>query len=268
MTVAVRLLEHRVSIPMLVYIRLLCGFLFFLPYCLSAGTSNLKTKRVSFHLLRVLLYTSSMLMTFYAYAHLPLTTATSIGFSGPIITSFLSILMLGERVGKTHLALIFLGYGGVLTCLSPTQIQLSWALGASVLANLLASFSLIAMKKLTQTENVAQIMFWANLLSIVILSFGAPFFWQLPSVEDLLLLIVLGFIGVFSQFSYIKALFNGSPALVAPFEFSRLLFAIPISLFYFAEPFEYWTIVGGLLIILANTGIAVINGQTLQSRHS
>lgn len=259
MMVLIRKLEDRVSIPMLVYIRLICGFLFFLPYCFSFGLANLKTSKGSFHLLRVLLYTGSMLLTFYAYAHLPMTTATSIGFSGPILTSFLSIFLLGERVGRLHWLFILLGYGGVLACVGPTSIAMSTAVVSSILANLLASFSLIAMKKLTQTENLPRIMFWANFFSIILLSFGAPFFWQAPSSEDLLILISLGVIGVFSQFSYIKALVNGTPALVAPFEFSRLLFAVPIGLFYFSEPFHIWTFFGGVLIIVANTGIALLS---------
>ncbi|NRA45155.1 MAG: EamA family transporter [Oligoflexales bacterium] len=268
MMVLIRKLEDRVSIPMLVYIRLICGFIFFLPYCFSFGVSNLKTSKGSFHLLRVLLYTSSMLLTFYAYAHLPITTATSIGFSGPIITSFLSILMLGERVGKLHWLFIFLGYGGVLTCIGPSSFHMNTAIISSVLANLLASFSLIAMKKLTQTENLPRIMFWANFISILLLSIGAPFFWEAPSREDLFILIFLGIIGVFSQFSYIKALVNGSPALVAPFEFSRLLFAIPIGLFYFSEPFQIWTLLGGLLIIVANTGIALLSQKNIVKNNS
>ena len=263
MMVLIRKLEDRVSIPMLVYIRLICGFIFFLPYCFSFGVANLKTSKGSFHLLRVLLYTSSMLLTFYAYAHLPITTATSIGFSGPIITSFLSILLLGERVGKLHWLFIFLGYGGVLTCIGPANFHMNTAILSSVFANLLASFSLIAMKKLTQTENLPRIMFWANFFSIVLLSFGAPFFWEAPSHEDLIILVSLGVIGVFSQFSYIKALVNGTPALVAPFEFSRLLFAIPIGLFYFSEPFQMWTLLGGLLIVIENTGIALLSQRNL-----
>lgn len=263
MMVLIRKLEGRISIPMMVYTRLICGFLFFLPYCLSFGVANLKTDRGSFHLFRVILYTSSMLLTFYAYAKLPITTATSIGFSGPIITSILSIFLLGERVGRLHWLLIFLGYAGVLTCIGPSSFQMSVAIASSVFANLLASFSLIAMKKLVQTENLPRIMFWANFFSILILSFGAPFFWEFPRRDDLMTLILIGVIGVFSQFSYIKALVNGTPALVAPFEFSRLLFAIPIGLFYFSEPLNIETVFGGAMIIFANTGIAVLSQRNL-----
>lgn len=49
-------------------------------------------------------------------ASLPLAEIAAIKFSGPLMITFLSVVMLGERVGPRRWLALLVGFMGVLTC--------------------------------------------------------------------------------------------------------------------------------------------------------
>ncbi len=68
---------------------------------------------------RAILLVTATLSNFYALQFLPLTVVSAIVFSSPVIVCFLSIYMLGERVGPWRWGAILLGFIGVLIVVRP-----------------------------------------------------------------------------------------------------------------------------------------------------
>ena len=69
--------------------------------------------------------------------------------------------------------------------------------------------------------------------------------------DSAMILSVIGMLGAFSSFCYTQALRYSNPTFVAPFEYTRLLYAIPVGFIFFGEQPQLNTIIGALLIVFA-----------------
>jgi drug/metabolite transporter (DMT)-like permease len=246
-----KLLDPSVKGAVLVFIRCLFGLIFFLPFLIKSGVQTLKTQRPFLHILRVTFTCLSITCTYYGYRNLPLAMGTAIGFTAPLMTTALAILILKENVTLTKWLLIITGYLGVLVIVQPTEFRLNDAVYILLLANLFASLSLICAKKLTATESTVNIMFYVNVISTILSGIAASFVWFTPSLPDCGLLMLLGLFGVLAQFCYVKSLQHSAPSFLAPFDYSRLIIAVPIGFILFSEMPTLWTIFGAAIIIAA-----------------
>ncbi len=248
----VKFLSADISIFMILFLRLLFGFMFFIPFVIKEGIKIGYTKRLPLHFFRVMLFCGALFCTYYAYSHLPIAFATSIGFTAPMMTAVLSMLLLRDKVEWYKWVLISIGYLGVLIMVRPGEFTFDPVIIVALLANLFASCTMIVVRKLSTTESTASMMFYSQSISLVIWAVLAIIFWQTPVMNDILLLCVIGAFGVFSQFCYTHALQTNSPSMVAPFEYTRLIFAVPIGLMLFNEVPTVWTIGGSIVIIFSN----------------
>lgn len=246
-----KLLDPSVKGAVLVFFRCLFGLIFFLPFLLKEGFGNVKTKRPLLHILRVSFTCSAIACTYYGYRNLPLAMATSLGFTAPLMTTALAILVLKEVVTLRKWALIIVGYMGVLVIVHPADFTFNNAVYVLLLANLFASGSIICGKKLTATESTISMMFYVNVISTLLSGSVAYFMWVTPSTHDFIILIFLGLMGVTAQFCYIRSLQNANPSFLAPFEYSCLIIAIPIGFLIFSELPTLWTLIGAGVIISA-----------------
>jgi drug/metabolite transporter (DMT)-like permease len=91
----------------------------------------------------------------------------------------------------------------------------------------------------------------------VVLSLPAAiYFWNWPTTEEWLLLIVVGVLGALSQSFWIRSFRAGEASVVAPFDYLRLIFAALAGLAVFAELPTVWTLVGALVIVASTLYIA------------
>jgi len=94
-------------------------------------------------------------------------------------------------------------------------------------------------------------MFYVNVISTILSGIAACFVWITPSLQDFIILVFLGLIGVTAQLCYVKSLQCANPSFLAPFEYSRLIIAIPIGFVLFSELPTMWTLIGSGVIIAA-----------------
>jgi drug/metabolite transporter (DMT)-like permease len=136
--------------------------------------------------------------------------------------------------------------------LHPDHADVNWALGIAFLANLLSAFSQLCAKRLTHTEETTTILFYENALPAAV-SVGLAFwFWTPQAPQDWWLYVGVGILGVFSQFSLLRAIRLADVSFVAPYEYLRMVFALPISFFIFQETPSWPAITGGCFILLSS----------------
>lgn len=244
---------------MTVFVRSLFGIVLLAPMVLKSGIEGVKTDYPFQHLMRAILSTIAMICTYYAYAHLPLATATSIGFTGPFITVLLATMVLSEQVGSSKWLLILLGYIGVLILAQPGTLTFDPAILVALLANIFASINIVSAKFLTDKESPEKITFINSCGRLVILTLTSFLFWKTPPMHDWIYLGLIGVVGTLSQYSYMRALKTGVVSLVAPFEYSRLVFAVPIGILFFSEIPTLWTFLGSMIIIVSNFGLSWVD---------
>ncbi len=248
-------LSPDVSNIIILFMRYFFGLTFFSPFIYHAGIQGFKTSRPILHLLRVCFVGAAMGCTYYAYRNLPLDLATSIGMTGPLFTTVLSMLLLKDRVSFEKWVLIIFGYLGVLVMVRPHELPVGTGVWVELLANLFAALSIICVKTLSRTESTLTIMLYANTVTTLIAGLLAMSIWETPSTQDLILLMIIGGLGVFSQYCSVTALRYANPSFLAPFEYTRLCFAIPVGYLVFQEIPTMWTLFGSLMIIGGTFGL-------------
>lgn len=210
-------LSPEIDSIIILFMRYFFGLIFFSPFLFQAGIKGFVTSRPILHLTRVVCVGLAMGCTYYAYRNLPLALATSIGMTGPLFTTILSMFLLKDSVSLPKWAFIIFGYLGVLVMVRPHELSISTGVWVELLANLFAAFSIICVKLLSRTESTLTIMLYANTVTTFIVGILALTLWKTPDTADLIVLMVIGGLGVFSQFCSVSALKFANPSYLAPF---------------------------------------------------
>ncbi len=245
-------------------VRYLCGMLFFLPVFLPklSGLNKLKSSPW-LHVARALCIGASSLLTYQTYRNLPLAIATSVGFTGPLLASSFGMIFLKEKLSQPKIFALLLGYLGVLFIVQPRYMNLDMhyiftGIGACILAS---SANTLA-RKLSYKDSAIIIMLTSTLILGGVALVGFCIFNEPINDTDLLLLLAVGVFGSLSQFAYIKAVSFAEVSFISPFEYTRLLLAVPVGYFAFGESVNIGQAFGMLLI---TAGCLYLSGKKVVS---
>ena len=248
-------INKEIPIYILVLIRSFFAFLMILPLAIHNGfKKSFKVKRKKLIALRMINSVCAISCTYFAYRNLPLATATSIGFSGPLFSTTFAILILREKFPLEKWIYLLLGYIGVLVIIDPSQITFELAILSSIMANTLAGIGINLTKILTKTEKTVTLILYGSLFNFSVsacLLLFLPIY--LPTWFEFLQLFFIGGMGAFSSFCYTQSLRYSSPTFVAPFEYTRILYAIPVGYVFFSELPGLNTFIGAAVIVVAIT---------------
>ncbi len=233
----------------IVFVRFIMSLVVFFPVLMRETKNPFQTKVLPFHAINAVLRLIALFSTYYAYANLPMGLAASIGYTGPIVAIVLAMFILGERVGYQKWIAVTVGYCGVLFMFEPSNLDFTIAVLIALLANVMSSLAKITTKHLTKTDTPGQVMFFGNLIAMLVSGGFILSTSSMPSMDVLWKIMLIGVVGSCSQFSYIKALQATDVSTVAPFEYLRLIMAVPIGYFVFDEYLSRNDIIGATLII-------------------
>jgi len=200
-----------------------------LPVLALGRLADLKPRRFGMHVLRGALSVAVLGGFIYAVRVLSLANAYSIFLAAPLIVTALSVPLLGDRVDwRTWLA-IGIGLIGVLTMLRPSASALV-TLGAlaALLSATAYSFSAIALRVLTRTDTTASVVFWTLGLMTVFAGVIAAPQWVPLQRAHLKWLVAMGAFGSIGQLLFTEAFRSAPPSIVAPFEYTALLWGVAI----------------------------------------
>lgn len=182
-----------------------------------------------------------------------LPTATTIMFMTPIITTLLSVVLLGEHVGIRRWAGIALGFFGAIIVVAPWTIGTA-AFNTGVLFLAAAAFTnasyQIATRQVRGDDPLTSLLFTAA-AGAVVTSLMLPAYWQWPDAWGWLLLAASGLAGALGHLCIIKA-FQAAPAsVVAPFSYSSLIWATSFGYLIWGDVPTSNVLIGASLIIAA-----------------
>jgi drug/metabolite transporter (DMT)-like permease len=200
-----------------------------LPVVLTGRLGELRPRRWPMHLLRGVLTVILVGAFIYAVRELSLANAYAVFLSAPLIVAALSVPLLGERSsGRTWLA-IFAGLAGVLIMLKPTTAGFaSWGALAALVAAFAYALSALAVRVLTRTESTASVVFWTiSLMSLIAGALAAPH-WVPIALRHWPWVVAMGVVAAIGQHLLTQAFRLAPPSLVAPFEYTSLLWGIAI----------------------------------------
>ncbi len=207
-----------------------------------------------------------MLATFFffsALGRIGLAEATAVMSMNPLLITLGGALFLGEALGPRRIFAIVVALIGALIVIRPgTDVFQPAALLPLIAAFCFASYTLIT-RRLGPDEDAWTSLFYTGLVGSVILTAMIPFHLPTFTGPVVALLCIIGAVGTLGQLMLIRALSMAEAGLLAPFNYTGLVFAVLWGLVLFSEVPDAWTLLGALVI--AGAGIYVWHRETRAS---
>ncbi|KHA50483.1 DMT family transporter [Sulfitobacter geojensis] len=201
---------------------------------------------------RAVLLVTATLSNFYALHFLPLTVASAIMFSSPVIVCFLSISVLGEKVGPWRWGAILLGFIGVLIVVRPFGTAFHPAMLLIIYNATALAFYSIMTRKLSGIVAVDTMQFYLGLVGTSIMAPFAIWAWVAPaSGWAMTVLLGLGVMGWAGHQFLTNAHRFGSANQLMPFTYSFLIYVAIWGYLLFGTVPDFWTLIGAFVIMLA-----------------
>lgn len=215
------------------------------------------------HALRALAGMTAQGLSYAALALVPLSTASALGYASPIFVLLFGALLFHERIRFHSAAAIVVGIAGILLIVRPhgglaSGVTLGLT-GSAVMALTTLSVRFFPNKEDSLNMSMRYAGFSALFaLPLLFLDFN----W--PSPGDLLLLAGVGIFGGLGQILLILAHRSGSAGLLAPADFSAMIWILILQSLVFGQFPDFFTYCGVLLLI--GCGGLVARGRTAASR--
>lgn len=183
------------------------------------------------HLVRGALGIAMMFGFVYGLRSMPMSSAYSIAFIAPLLVTAMAVPLLGEKVGPRRWTAIAIGLVGVIVILRPTGEGMATSGGLAVLlASICYAIGAITVRLLAQRDSIQSMVFWF----LVILSLGAGVLampqWVPIRAVDGLTIAGVGLTGSLAQVALTEAFRRGEASLIAPFEYTALVWTIGLDL--------------------------------------
>ena len=260
----IKWLSAEIAVLQILFLRSLFGLVFLgASTGFSGETISLKVNRPWLLVLRSGINILSWVLFFTSLKYLQLATAVALFFSFPLFLAIISVPLLGETVGIRRILAIIVGFAGVLLITNPAAglsmpalMMLGAALGWAIVASLT--------RILGENENTTTLLFYTLLGFAVLLAIPQYWLWQSIDLHATLMIVGIAFFGVIAQFAVTKAYAIASPSLIAPFEYTALIWSAILGYLVWNDIPDLYAIVGAFLIIAS--GIYIIHREAIQRK--
>jgi drug/metabolite transporter (DMT)-like permease len=189
---------------------------------------------------------------FWTITHMLLADSMALQFSRPLFMIPLALLFLGEIAGWRRTGVAVVGFLGILLYARPFTAGFDPAAFVGATGALFGGLVVICIKRLATTEPTRVIMFYYAFWNAVFAAIPAIIFWVTPSLWELALLTVIGFLGIVGQTMITQGLTQGDATVLVPLDYSRIVYAAALGYILFGELPGLWSVAGMALIVAAS----------------
>ncbi|MDB2349616.1 DMT family transporter [Alphaproteobacteria bacterium] len=251
MGAGVKLLSDDLHPIIICFYRCLMGLIIITPFVARNNFRALQTDNMRLQIFRALINIISMICWFSAIGMMHFEKATALGFTTPLFTTVLAVLILGEVIRFHRTAALLLGFIGILIIIRPGYVPFEFGTILMLIASFSFSFVLIFVKKLSATDSSLTIIFYHLLYMTPVFFILSLFYWQTITLDQIIIFSLMGASGLLSHWCLAQAFKMSDTTFVMPLQFTKLIWASLIGLFIFAEQPDIWTWIGGIIIFIS-----------------
>jgi drug/metabolite transporter (DMT)-like permease len=219
-----------------------------IPVLIRHGRAGLKTHHPYLHILRGMTNFSSFLLVIYALPIVTLADFYALIFAVPLFLALLSALVLKEATGRQRWLATILGFAGVLIVLRPSLALNPGEFGVLACA-ILYSITIILMRYAGKQDSSAAIIVWMLLAPLPLALILTIFNFQPLDLTDFCWLALSGILYGIGNLALAEGFRLASTPVAAPFQYTQLLYGIPLGYFIWHELPDMYTWVGGAVIV-------------------
>ena len=231
------------------FFRFMFGTMTLLPFVIYYGTSTLKTSRPIVHFLRGLLLFLGIAGWTYGLTLAPVTTATVVSFMIPIFVLILGVFFLSENIIWQRWVVTIVAFSGLVVTLSPNSENFNPEVLIFVAAAMAFAILDIINKKFIIQESMISMLFYSAIVTALLALPFALQYWITPTMEELLLLFILGASANLILFFLLKAFAAIDVTALSPYRYIELIVTAIIAYIVFNEIPDEETLWGALIIV-------------------
>jgi drug/metabolite transporter (DMT)-like permease len=224
----------------------------------------LRTPSVLNHFWRGLAGTFAMGLGFAAIILLPLPESVTLNYATPLIIVVLSALILKEPVHAYRWTAVIVGFVGVVIIAWPrltlftagVDAKAGLGVAAAMLACVSAAIAMLLVRRLVKYEKSATIVLYFSMTSTLLSLLTIPFGWAMPTPLQAVYLVGAGLCGGIAQILMTESYRHADMSVIAPFEYSSLIFSIIIGFVFFNDVPTWQMLVGGVIVV--GSGLFII----------
>jgi len=207
--------------------------------------------------LRTLAAVTTAISAFYAFTVLPLAQTYAILFAAPLLITILAIPVLGEKVRLRRWLAVIVGLSGVMVVLRPGSTDLTLGHAAALAAAVGSSVASIIVRRIGADERPIVMLIYPIMANFILMG-GALYFVYIPMpIEHLgLVALVAAFAWVAGR-CVISAYQSGEAAIIAPMQYSQIIWAALYGALFFDESIDTMTLIGASIIIASGLYIVL-----------
>lgn len=262
MTTLIKFLGPGYPAALQTFYRQLAGVIVLLPLMARDWRGAFRTTRPGILVFRSSAGVLAMIIGFYAYQKLPLADANALSFTRTLWLVPLAAFVLREPIGPWRIGAALVGFLGVLIMLRPgsggggLEAWIGWPQACALASAFLFALTITGMKVMTRDHSPFVLLVYAAVLGLIFSIPPALFVWRWPTWPDLGLLAAMGVFGTITQGAYIKGMEAGEAAVMAPIDYTRLVFAVGAGFLLFHEIPKPEVIVGAVVVVASTLFIS------------
>jgi drug/metabolite transporter (DMT)-like permease len=212
---------------------------------------RIKPVNIKLHLFRGALAVLMLYAFISAVRESSLATTYSIFMFAPLLVAALSVPILGEKVVGGQWAAITVGFLGVLLMLGPVNGQ--WLSAGSlwaVVGLITYAVAIVSLRLLSRTDSTeSMVLGFTVLLMVGAGALAIPVWHEVRWAEDFKLILGVGLMGSIGQQLITVAFRNAPAAVVAPFEYTALVWGVLLDIAIWSVYPSALTLMGGSIVI-------------------
>jgi S-adenosylmethionine uptake transporter len=212
------------GVGQLMLVRSIGSALVLAPMALAMRPALFRVENPLLQLLRVLCMAGDTFAFYWATRSMPLADVMTFYMAAPLIVTALSAPILGEKVERFRWIAVLIGFVGVVIALRPTPQMFAWGSPLALFGATMFGLGQTLTRKL-RGSHWLQLTIWQFAVGGVIGAATIPFAWTTPSGFDLFLMALVGVVSMLCFILITKALAMTRAAVLAPLQYSAILWA-------------------------------------------
>ena len=255
--VLIKILGSTYSVFQIIFFATLFSFIPISALMLADKKSGtFRPKNLILVITRSLFQVVGFICAFFSFTALELAEAYSLLFVTPLLITIFASIFLGEVIRLRRMIALSIGFFGVIIVLRPGFSIFELGHLTALLASFCASMAFIILRKIGKVERSASVILVPMFTTLIVSGLFLPSYFVPPSLIDLLAMAAIGIMSTISQLALIMAYRITAAGLIAPFQYTQIIWAIVFGALFFGEVPDSFVLVGAALII--TSGIFII----------
>tara|TARA_Y100000590_G_scaffold438492_1_gene561364 strand:+ start:245 stop:1090 length:846 start_codon:yes stop_codon:yes gene_type:complete len=238
---------------------------FTLPFMFFFFRKNLTfSENPKLQILRGLTLFFANICFFYSISIISMAKALTLAFVAPLITTALSPIILGEKVGIKRWTAVLIGFIGSLVVIRPGFLEFNLATIAALGTGCFYGVYLIITRKLHSTDSPLLTLLFTGVVGLTVASLFVSIVWTSPTSYQWFWLALMGIFACLGHILLIYSLKYADASKLAPFGYFEIITNIILGYYIFKDFPDIWTFFG--LFIIISSGVYIFRRE-LANKH-